>query len=126
MVENTGELQEKRENDPQALEKPLQEIQENASKLQVLPVKTEDLPVKTHTRLVSSRKVTTNVTEKEFTLYSSLAESLYKLGLIKEASMYHFLRYAAKFFTDAVLSTVASTQEKAKALQNARRANKIK
>ena len=50
MVENTGELQ---ENDPQALEKltgtqekPLQEIQENTGKLQVLPVKTEELPVK--------------------------------------------------------------------------------
>ena len=133
MVENTGELQEKQKIDAQALEKvaeiqekPTGELQETTGKLQVLPVKTDELPVKTHSRQVPSYKVTTNVTENAFKLYSSLAETLCNQSLTKEASMYHCLKYAVKLFTDLVLATAQRAQEKARVLQNARRANKIK
>ena len=89
-----------------------------------LPVKNDELPVTTpkiRAKDTVSHQLTTNVTERELKLYSSLSESLYTQALIKEPSMYHFLKYAVKLFTEFVLATAQRAQEKAKELQNARR-----
>ena len=89
-----------------------------------VPVKNENLPVKTpkvKSKSAVSHQLTANVTESEFKLYSSLAVTLCNQKLIKEPSMYYFLKYAARFLTDFVLAIAIQAQNKARAAQNARR-----
>ena len=73
-----------------------------------------------------SRKITTNVTEKEFRVFNALSELLYQKKLIEGKSLYYFARYAMLEYSNLFVAALQQSKNQPTGSQTPKQEDKIK